>query len=160
MGSRARSVPRRPLGRAVLVVLALLAVGCTSGGGPPAPSSIPTGAMPPSTAPTRGGVYRTAIEDFGFTDGFDPTGEHAGTAWGLYSQLLLRTLLTYRHVAGPAGEQVVPDLATSVPAPTDGGLTYTFHLKAGVRFGPPLDRPITSRDIAYAFQRINTRSLM
>ena len=105
-------------------------------------------------------MYRTAIEDFGFTDGFDPTGEHAGTAWGLYSQLLLRTLLTYRHVAGPAGEQVVPDLATSVPAPTDGGLTYTFHLKAGVRFGPPLDRPITSRDIAYAFQRINTRSLM
>ena len=40
---------------------------------------------------------------------------------------------------------VVPDLATSVPKPTNGGRRYTFHLKNGVKFGPPVNREITSQ---------------
>ena len=39
-------------------------------------------------------------------------------------------------------------------------MTYTFTLKDGVKFGPPLDRAITSADVAYAFQRINTKALV
>ena len=109
---------------------------------------------------TKGGVYRTATEDFGFTGSFDPTGEYLGLAWGFYSDLLLRTLVTYKHIAGTAGDTLVPDLATSVPTPTDNGLTYTFTLKPGIKFGPPFNRPITSKDIAAAFQRINTKALV
>jgi peptide/nickel transport system substrate-binding protein len=30
--------------------------------------------------------------------------------------------------------QVVPDLAVSLPSPTDGGTTYTFQLRRGIRF--------------------------
>jgi peptide/nickel transport system substrate-binding protein len=105
----------------------------------------------------RGGVYRTAISSFGFTGGFDPTGEYLGLAWDFYGAML-RTLVTYRHVAGPAGNVLVPDLATSVPQPTDGGLTYTFHLKPGIMFGPPVSRPITSQDIAYAFERMDSKA--
>ena len=60
----------------------------------------------------KGGVFRTAIEDFGFTGAFDPTGEYLGTAFGLYSQLMLRNLVTYKHVEGAAGDVIVPDLAT------------------------------------------------
>jgi peptide/nickel transport system substrate-binding protein len=52
----------------------------------------------------------------------------------------------------------VPDLAEAVPEPA--GLTYTFRLKPGVRFGPPVDREVTSRDVAYAFERIATPSLV
>jgi peptide/nickel transport system substrate-binding protein len=40
------------------------------------------------------------------------------------------------------------------------GLTYTFTLKPGIKFGPPVSREITSEDILYAFQRINTKSLV
>jgi peptide/nickel transport system substrate-binding protein len=90
----------------------------------------------------------------GFTDSFDPSGEYHGFAWAIYSNLLLRTLVTYRHVEGPDGAVLVPDLATELPEPADGGLTYTFHLKHNIRFGPPLSRGIRSRDIAYAFERI------
>jgi peptide/nickel transport system substrate-binding protein len=104
-------------------------------------------------------TLRLGITDLAFTDNFDPTGEYVALGWALDSNLLLRTLLTYRHVAGANGTTLVPDLATHIPQPTDGGLTYTFHLKAGIRFGPPLDRPISSRDIAYAFERINARPL-
>src|SRR5206468_3524046 len=37
---------------------------------------------------------------------------------------------------------------------------YTFHLKPGIRFGSPLQREITSKDIEYAFRRIDTASLV
>jgi peptide/nickel transport system substrate-binding protein len=105
------------------------------------------GARPGSPA---GGTYRVGWER-DLTDGFDPTGEVATI--GIYSNLLLRTLVGYDHVAGPAGARIVPDLATSVPAPTKGGRTYAFTLKRGVRFGPPVDRAITSNDIRWAIER-------
>jgi peptide/nickel transport system substrate-binding protein len=46
-----------------------------------------------------------------------------------------------------------------VPQPTDNGLTYTFKLKPNLKF-PPVNRAITSKDIAYAFQRINAAPLV
>src|SRR5262245_7517229 len=95
-----------------------------------------------------GGTYRVAFESaFGFTDGFDPTGEYYTFSWAIESNLMIRTLVGYNHVAGPAGNVLVPDIATSVPKPTDGGTTYTFHLKHGVKFGPPLNRQVTSADV-------------
>src|SRR3954468_20180264 len=107
----------------------------------------------------RGGVYHTAIEDFGFTAAFDPTGEYLGSAWAVYS-MLLRPLMTFTHVRGPGGGVPVPDLATDGGHHSADGLTWTFHIKPGVKFGPPVNRVITSKDVAYAFQRINTRSLV
>ena len=56
----------------------------------------------------KGGAYRTAIEDFGFTGAFDPTGEYLGSAFGLYSQLLPRNLVTYKHVGAPPGTSSFP----------------------------------------------------
>ena len=94
------------------------------------------------------------LERFEFTSGFDPTGEYYYFAWGIYSNLLLRSLVTYEHVEGPEGAVPVADLAEELPEPTDGGTTYTFELKDGVRFGPPVNREITSHDIEYAFERI------
>ncbi len=108
----------------------------------------------------RGGTYRVDWESsFDFTSGFDPTGEYSVQAFGLYSNLLVRTLVGYNHVAGPAGNLLVPDLATSTGAIGNGGRTYTFQLKNGIRFGPPLNREITSKDVAFAFERIATKSV-
>jgi peptide/nickel transport system substrate-binding protein len=106
----------------------------------------------------RGGVFRTATTDFGFTNGFDPTGEYLGSAFALYTALV-RTLVSYKFVAGDEGNKLQPDLATEVAQPTDNGLTYTYKLKPNVKFAPPLDRAVTSKDIAYAFQRMNTAPL-
>jgi peptide/nickel transport system substrate-binding protein len=50
------------------------------------------------------------------------------------SQYVADGLVGFRRVAGVAGTVIVPDLATSVPAPTDGGKTYTFHLRPGIRY--------------------------
>ena len=107
----------------------------------------------------RGGVLRTAQVDLGLTNGFDPTGEYIATGLDLY-QALLRTLMNYRHVADEAGNETLPDLAAAPPEISSDGLKYTFKLKPGVKWAPPLNRDVTSKDVAYAFQRINTASLV
>ena len=107
----------------------------------------------------KGGTYRIANTDFAQSDGFDPTGEYFGSAWTIYNSLMLRTLVSYPFTAGPAGNELVADLATDMPEPTDGGLKYTFTIKPGIKFGPPVNRDVTSKDVAYAFQRIATSSV-
>jgi peptide/nickel transport system substrate-binding protein len=103
----------------------------------------------------RGGVYRVGWENaFGFTNSFDPTGEYLAEAFGIYSNLMIRTLVGYNHVAGAAGNRLVPDLATTLPKPTNGGKTYSFTIKKGIRFGPPVDRAVTSKDLLFSFERM------
>ena len=55
---------------------------------------------------------------------------------------------------GAAGNETVGDLATEAPKPTDNGLTYTYKLRSGVKFGPPVNRAVTSKDVAYAMNRL------
>ena len=102
-----------------------------------------------------GGIYRVGWEgSFGFTNSFDPTGEYAAEATAIFSNLMVRTLVGYNHVSGPAGNRLVADIAVGLPTPTDGGRTYRFRLKKGIRFGPPLNRPVTARDVRYAIERL------
>jgi YVTN family beta-propeller protein len=49
-------------------------------------------------------------------------------------QLTNDGLTTYRRVGGSGSVQIVPDLAVSLPSPTDGDTTYTFQLRRGIRF--------------------------
>jgi len=137
---------------AVSLVLTFLVLG-----GAACTSDSPDGT---EVSPARGGVYRTAVESLGFIDGLDPTGEYNNRSFALYGQLLLRTLVTYDHVAGLPGDRLVPDLATDTGQVSADGLTWTFHLKEDVRFGPPVNRAITSMDIAYAFRRIDTKAFV
>ena len=43
-------------------------------------------------------------------------------------------LTAYQRVGGSGSVQLVPDLAVSLPSPTDGGTTYTFQLRRGIRY--------------------------
>jgi peptide/nickel transport system substrate-binding protein len=146
MGKRRQRLRLVGLALAVAMIAAACGGGDEGGDGQQAPTA------------QKGGVLRTATTDFGFTNGFDVTGEYLGSAFTMYGALV-RTLVTYKHVAGAEGNVLHPDLATEVPQPTDNGLTYTFKLKPNVKFAPPMDRAVTSKDIAYAFQRINAQPL-
>ena len=60
-------------------------------------------------------------------------------------------LLAPRHVGGAAGLALVPSLATSIPAPTDGGRTYTFVLRRGIRFSD--GSPLRASDVSHSVRR-------
>jgi peptide/nickel transport system substrate-binding protein len=108
-----------------------------------------------SGTPAKGGTYTVGWEQsFGFTNNFDPTGEYLGNAWGLYSNLMLRSLVGYKHLPGAAGNITIGDLAVTAPNPTNNGLTYTYTLRKGIKFGPPVNRAVTSKDVAYAMNRL------
>ena len=43
-------------------------------------------------------------------------------------------LVTFKRVGGSDGATLVPDLATTIPTPTDGGRTYTFQVRRGIHY--------------------------
>ena len=107
-----------------------------------------------------GGTYRMETDGIAYTSGGDPSGEYLGISFGIFSNLLGRTLLTYYHTDGAQGNALAPDLAVGMPEISEDGLTYTFTLKDGVMFGPPLSREITSHDIEFAFRRMAAESVV
>src|SRR3954451_17747085 len=142
------------LGAAVIAVAAL-AAGCgsrqsststtsttSSSGG----SSVVGSGSYSNGTPSTGSVYTIGWgNSVRLTNNFDPTGEYLGNAWGLFSNLMLRPLVGYKHKPGATGNELIGDLATDVPKPTNGGLTYTYKLRDGVKFGPPVNRAVTSK---------------
>jgi peptide/nickel transport system substrate-binding protein len=46
-----------------------------------------------------------------------------------------------------------PDLAESAPVISSDGKTVTVHIRKGVHFSPPVNREVTSADVAYAMAR-------
>jgi peptide/nickel transport system substrate-binding protein len=113
-------------------------------------------AVPHSGAGHRGGtlVLRTeAPRKKGGTDSIDSI-DYALTQYTYVVPLLRMTgdgLTAFNQVSGLAGTQPVPDLATSLPAPTDGGRTYTFQLRPGIRYSN--GRPVQATDFRSTFER-------
>jgi peptide/nickel transport system substrate-binding protein len=67
-------------------------------------------------------------------------------------------LVTFNHAGGPAGLQLVPDLAVALPTPTDAGKTYTFRLRPGIPYSD--GRPVRAADFRRGVERSFTmRSL-
>ena len=108
----------------------------------------------PSLASHRGGTL-TAIAQLPPDEGARPPTDPAVAYYTWAWQMLSMTndgLIGYRRVAGLAGDQLVPDLATALPAPADGGRTYTFRLRAGIRYSTGvLVRP---EDFRRAIERV------
>src|SRR5262245_63310898 len=105
----------RGKGLIAAIAVAGVTVALTACGGGGSGGSSNNNGNTTSGTPTKGGTYRMATQDFGFTGAFDPSAEYLGWSWDLYSGLLLRTLVTYKHTAGAAGNEIVPDIATAVP---------------------------------------------
>src|SRR4029079_14211053 len=61
------------------------------------------------------------------------------------------TLLTYKHVDGPAGYQLVPGLAQSLPKISSNGRVYRFTLRKGLKYSN--GKPVLASDFKWASKR-------
>ncbi|WP_448616582.1 ABC transporter substrate-binding protein [Modestobacter sp. URMC 112] len=137
---------------AALVACLLLVAGC--GGGNTGAAGVPTQTGEPDAgvhgvrAPSdrAGGTLRLVT---GPLDSLDPQRSYLPGVWNLM-RLYVRTLVTWSTEPGRTDE-LVPDLATDLGTTPDGGRTWTFVLREGVRFED--GRPITSRDVKYGIER-------
>jgi YVTN family beta-propeller protein len=77
--------------------------------------------------------------------GIDPANEYLQSMTLRALRLVYDGLVSYHVAGGPAGLAIVPDLATAVPRPSDGGRTYSFTLRPGVRYSD--GTPVRASDI-------------
>jgi YVTN family beta-propeller protein len=96
----------------------------------------------------RGGTLRVVA---GGAPILDPAESFDPFSWSLLD-LTNDGLVAYRQAGGPAGSTIVPNLATSLPEPTDGGRTYTFQLRQGIQYST--GAPVRAGDVRTAFERL------
>jgi len=165
--ARARTIH----GGGALLTAALLLFGC--GQSTPNPASPTSGAMPTAvemsgpqpeaTSPPRGGTLRVVMD--GDIPGLraptpDVLDPHLDVTFyesiELWRCCLLRTLLSHNgRSTADGGSRLRPDLAAALPDVSPDGLTWTFHLKPGLHYGPPLEAvEITADDFVRSFHRL------
>jgi ABC-type transport system substrate-binding protein/class 3 adenylate cyclase len=115
-----------------------------------------------SAASHRGGTLRVLFGTPGgnprgsspFGAGLNPY-DPGAAPYGVHFSLLHLTndgLVALRRIGGAGGEQLVPDLAVAPPAISDGGRTYTFRLRRGIRYSN--GDPVKPSDFQFAIRRM------
>ncbi|NEA60265.1 ABC transporter substrate-binding protein [Streptomyces sp. SID13666] len=99
--------------------------------------------------PVKGGTL-TVLSNQDFSH-LDPARNWTMPNMDMGIRLLYRTLTTFKSEPGKAGSEIVPDLATDLGTPTEGGKVWTFTLKKGLKYED--GTPITAKDVKYNVER-------
>lgn len=99
----------------------------------------------PHPALHDGGTFTAVIASVGL----DPA--YADGVSAPVQRMLYDGLVALRQAPGAAGYVVVPDLAVNLPTPGDGGRSYTFRLRRGVRWST--GAPVTASEIRRGIER-------
>ncbi len=97
----------------------------------------------------RGGTLKISAHSAGGT--IDPHINYTLQYWQVY-QAVYDGLLKFKQAHGADGFNIVADLAEAVPAPENGGKTYTFKIRKGIKFSD--GRELGVKDVVASFQRI------
>ncbi|MER8104518.1 ABC transporter substrate-binding protein [Kitasatospora sp. NPDC094016] len=140
----------------------LIVTGCTSGSKGSGSSSSASGSSAGgggADAATKGVVNASdkkggtvTYEMKGAPDSFDPGNTYYAYIYN-FSRLYGRPLTTFAPGAGSNGNKLVPDLAESLGRVSADGLTWTYKLRAGLKFDD--GTAISSKDVKYAVERSN-----
>lgn len=148
------------LGTAVAAGVLVLAACGGTGSSPPANGNQAasnkglTTVVQPSDHKSNGTI---AFEDFGAPDSTDPGNTYYAANWN-FIRLYTTTLMTYKSCPGTCGLQLVPGLATAPGTVSPNGLTWTYHIKQGLKFSD--GEPITADDIKYAVERSYAKNVL
>ena len=149
------------LGAATAVgALVLAACGSSSGGSNTAPTAAThynqalTSVVHPSSHKSNGTI---TFDDFGAPDSTDPGGTYYAANWN-FIRLYTTALMTFKSCPGKCGLQLVPGIATAPGQVSSDGLTWTYHIKPGLKLSD--GEPITSQDVKYAVERSYAKDVL
>src|SRR5207247_7170853 len=125
------------------------AAGCARSAAPSRTGSTATAARAALMQAHRGGTRKLPAKAAGGT--LDPQVHYTLEYWQLY-QATYDGLLGFTKAGGNAAFTVVPDLAENLPKPTNGGKTWVFKLRKGIKFSN--GKPLTVNDVVASLQRI------
>jgi peptide/nickel transport system substrate-binding protein len=97
----------------------------------------------------RGGTLKLLAKAAGGT--LDPQINYTLQYWQLYRSTQ-DGLVAFKAAGGDEAFKIVPDLAVAIPKPTDGGKTWTFTLRKGIKYSN--GKPVTARDVLWTMQRV------
>jgi peptide/nickel transport system substrate-binding protein len=84
-------------------------------------------------------------------DYLDPALSYTVQGWSIMWNVYLG-LLTYRHVNGPEGAELIPALAEDMPEVSEDGLTYNFTLRDGLKYSD--GKAVKASDFEYSVKRL------
>jgi peptide/nickel transport system substrate-binding protein len=128
---------------ALLAALAFLA-GCGGGGNKSASGS------GTSSGSNSGKTYSTLRVIWDAPDYMDPQLYYTVAAYQI-NNYVWSGLLGYKHAAGPAGAQLVPYLAQSMPKISADGTDLKFTLRPNLHYSN--GKPVKASDFAYSIER-------
>ena len=134
-------------------LLALAAIACGGGdGSEERRDKTPRGGTLKVVMPKDFSIISTIEPDF---PPLDPQMEYSYDSWEIFRCCLVRTLLSYSgRTTAEGGVQLLPDLAVRSPDVSADGLTWTFKIRPGIRYAPPLrDVEVTAADFIRALRR-------
>jgi peptide/nickel transport system substrate-binding protein len=124
-----------------VAVLCLAAAGCGGGGG--------AGGTTQASAGGKGGTMILLANSNPGTS--DPAINYTLQFWQVFVSVY-DGLLAFKMTDGKAGTELVPDLATEIPQPTDGGKRYTFNVRKGIKFSD--GQTMKPSDFKFTFERM------
>ena len=90
-------------------------------------------------------------------DSFDPGNTYYASVWD-FARLYSQALMGYKACPGTCGKTLVPGLASAPGVVSSNGLTWTYHIRPGVKFED--GTTVTSQDVKYAVERTFDRSVL
>ena len=105
----------------------------------------------PSSASHRGGTLTLIATLSPHDQETDPAVGYTIPMWQMLS-VTNDGLVGYQRAGGPLGDTLVPDLAQALPTPASNGLTYTFHLRPGIRYSTGAS--VRPEDFRRAIERV------
>jgi peptide/nickel transport system substrate-binding protein len=144
---------KRPLWAAVAVAMAFAVAACGSSGS----SSTSSAAAGSSSSTTSsggsssggGGGTATVVEGT-FPQSLDPSIDFT-TQGGEVHWLTHLGPYSFAHATGTAGTQIIPSVAQAAPTVSDGGKTYTFTIRSGLKYSD--GTPVKASDLTFAIER-------
>jgi peptide/nickel transport system substrate-binding protein len=110
--------------------IALAACGSSNKSSSSSSSTSSTGSTPASGQAKTGGTIKIGTVG---PDSYDPQ-QYQTVQADSALHLVYTPLLAFKDATGTESTKLVPGLADSVPTPTNGGKTYTFHIRQGIHY--------------------------